>query len=39
MADIKTGFPKNLAYNLKKLDAGFTKTKIKILPDKNSFCK
>jgi hypothetical protein len=36
MADIKTGFPKNLAYNLKKLDAGFTKTKIKILPDKNT---
>lgn len=36
MADIKTGFPKNLAYNLKKLDAGFTKTKIKIIPDKTT---
>ncbi len=36
MTDIQTGFPKNLAYNLKKLDAGFTKTKIKILPDKTT---
>ena len=33
---IETGYPKNLAWNLKKLDAGFTKTKIKILCDKNS---
>lgn len=32
-ADISTGFPKNLAYNLKKLSGGFSKTKIKILPD------
>lgn len=35
MSDISTGFPKNLAYNLKKLDAGFSKTKVKILPDNN----
>jgi len=33
MSDIASGFPKNLAYNLKKLDAGFSKTKVKILPD------
>lgn len=36
MSDIATGFPKNLAYNLKRLQAGFTKTKVKILPDKTS---
>lgn len=33
MSDIVSGFPKNLAYNLKKLDAGFSKTKVKIIPD------
>jgi hypothetical protein len=33
MSDIASGFPKNLAYNLKKLDAGFSKTKVKIIPD------
>lgn len=36
MSDIATGFPKNLAYNLKKLDAGFSKTKVKIIPDNQS---
>lgn len=36
MSDIASGFPKNLAYNLKKLDAGFSKTKVKILPDNQS---
>lgn len=33
MSDIVSGFPKNLAYNIKKLDAGFSKTKIKLIPD------
>lgn len=33
MSDIASGFPRNLAYNLKKLDAGFSKTKVKIIPD------
>lgn len=36
MTDIQTGFPKNLAYNLKKLAGGFTKQKVKITPDKVS---
>ena len=36
MTDIKTGFPKNLAYNLKRLAGGFTKQKVKVLPDKSS---
>lgn len=33
MTDISSGFPRNLAYSIKKLDAGFSKTKVKILPD------
>ena len=33
MTDIQTGYPKNLAFNLRKLDAGFAKSKCKILPD------
>lgn len=33
MSDISSGFPRNLAYSIKKLDAGFSKTKVKILPD------
>lgn len=33
MADIQTGYPKNMAFNLRKLDAGFSKSKVKILPD------
>lgn len=36
MANIETGFPKNLAWNMKKLDAGFTKTKVKIYADKQT---
>jgi hypothetical protein len=36
MSDISSGFPRNLAYNLKKLDAGFSKTKVKIIPDNNT---
>lgn len=35
MADM-TSFPKNLVYSLKKLNAGFSKTKVKILPDVGS---
>lgn len=31
--NIQTGFPKNLAYNLKELGGGFNKQKVKILPD------
>ena len=33
MTDIQTGYPKNLAFNLRKLDAGFAKSKVKIIPD------
>jgi hypothetical protein len=33
MSDIASGFPRNLSYNLKKLDAGFSKTKVRIIPD------
>lgn len=36
MSDIQTGFPKNLAYNLKQLAGGFTKQKVKVLGDKTS---
>ena len=33
MTDLQSGFLKNLSFNLKKMDAGFSKTKIKVLPD------
>ena len=37
MSDIKTGFPKNLAYSLRELGGqGFTKQKVKVLGDKTS---
>jgi len=36
MANIETGFPKNLAYNLKELAGGFNKQKVKILGDLQS---
>lgn len=36
MANIETGFPKNLAYSLKELNSGFNKQKCKILADLQS---
>lgn len=33
MSDISSGFPRNLSYSIKRLDAGWSKTKVKILPD------
>ena len=36
MANIETGFPKNLAYNLKELAGGFNKQKVKVLGDLQS---
>ena len=33
MANIETGFPKNLSYNLKELAGGFNKQKVKVLGD------